>query len=143
LQREHRKYIREEEILRDKQQLTIDTLKPMNNLLKPRLNLNVEQLVICPFCLYQAKLRYFLLSVKKGFHKSLGICPECEQRALFETLLTIPNFSPKQFAEWVYNYGREFWKKCIFKKFRNRLYLDKEYAQIFWFEYKRLKGESD
>ena len=87
------------------------------------------------------KLQRFLYSVKKGFHKSLGKCPECKQLATFETLLTIPNFSPQQFAEWIFDYGKEFWKKCIFEKFRNRLYLDKDYAKIFWERYKELKGE--
>jgi len=137
----HKKYIREQTILRDKQQLTIDNLEPIKSSLAPRLNLNIEQLVICPFCLYQAKLQKFLFSVKKGFHRSLGLCPECKQKARFETLLAIPNFSPKEFAEWIFDYGKEFWGKCIFEKFKNRLFLDKDYAKIFWEEYKRLKGD--
>jgi len=143
LSKAHRKYLREQNILYDKQQLTINTLKPIKNSLRPRLSLNIEQTVICPFCLHKGKLLKFLVSVKRGFHRRLGECPECKHKAWFETLLTIPNFTAKQFAEWVFDYGREFWSKCSFEKFRNRLYYDKDYTRIFWGRYRELKGEYD
>lgn len=141
MSRETRKYNREQNILYDKQQLTIDNLKPIDNYLKPRLSLNCEQIVMCPFCLHKSKLLNFLFSIKKGFHKGLGKCPECKQKARFETLLTIPNFTAKEFADFIFDYGKYFWAKCRFEKFRNRLYGDKGYAKLFWEEYKRLKGE--
>lgn len=143
MSREHRKYLREQNILYDKQQITIDNLEPIKNSLKPKLSLNCEQTVICPFCLHKGKLLNFLVSVKRGFHKRLGECSECKRKATFETLLTIPNFTAKQFAEWIFDYGKEFWAKCSFEKFRNRLYKNKDYAKIFWNRYHELKGEYD
>ena len=137
----HQKYVREQNILTDKQQLTIDNLKPMDNYLKPRLNLNYKQTVICPFCLCKGKLGSFLYSVKHGFHRSLGKCPECKQRTRFETLLLIPNMTSKEFARFIFDYGKEFWSKCIFEQFRNRLYLNKDFAKMFLEEYKRLEGD--
>jgi len=143
MSREQRKYIREQEILRDKEQLNIDTLTPMKNFLKPRLNLNGEQNVICPFCLYRDKLIKFRFTVKSGYHRSLGKCPECKQHSQLRTLISIPNMNPKQFASWVFEYGAEYWKKCIFDTFKIRLYCDRDFCTRFWEEYKKLKGDYD
>jgi len=141
MSREQKKYKREQIILGDKQQTTIDTLKPMDNFVQPKLNLNGEQFVICPFCLFRDKLIKFRFTVKSGYHKSLGLCPYCKQKSQLRTLVNIPNMTPKQFAEWVFEYSTEYWKKCKFNIFKIRLYRDKVFCTKFWDEYKKLKGE--
>jgi len=93
----------------------------------------------CPFCLYQAKIEHFLISTKKGFHKGLGQCPDCQNKMRFRTLTA--EWTPEDFAEWCYGYSADgYWQKVPFSKFSDRLYKI-GWSKRFWDKYKQLKGE--
>ncbi|GAG75020.1 unnamed protein product, partial [marine sediment metagenome] len=97
-----------------------------------------DDVVFCPFCLHKDKLTKFRKRVRKGYHKSLGKCPECKQGMQLVSLTTPMN--PTQFAEWVYDYPYNyFWRKCSFKKFNSRLH-SLGWSYQFWGMYKKLKG---
>jgi len=95
--------------------------------------------VLCPFCLHIGKINEFLISTKKGYHRNLGQCPECNNKMRLSTLTA--EWTPEQFAEFAYNYATSgYWQKVPFKKFNNRLYKI-GWAKKFWDRYKQLKGE--
>lgn len=94
-----------------------------------------NEIVFCPFCLTMRTYKEFVIN------KRLLQCPECHNN-MRESSLIISSDSSSIFGYvlWVYDYGREFWKKIDFKLFNDRL---KTYgiSRLFWDEYKRLKGQ--
>ena len=100
----------------------------------------ITEPVSCPFCLHIGKIGEFLISTKKGYHKSLGLCPECKNKMQLRSLTA--EWTPEQYAEWCFSYSLSgFWQKVPFKKWSDRLYkIGWSYA--FWNKYKQLKGES-
>jgi len=100
----------------------------------------VASIVACPFCLHIGKIGSFLISTKKGYHKSLGKCPECKNQMQLRSLTA--EWTPEQYAEWCYDYAKSgFWQKTPFKKWSDRLYKI-GWSYRFWQKYKQLKGES-
>ena len=126
----------QQKIKEDKAQVTLDGKK----LVEPTPAPDPEGEVLCPFCLHEGPLGAFLISTKKGFHKGLGKCPECQNMMQLRTLTA--KWTPSQFAEWVYDYRLSgFWQKCKFKTFNDRLYR-LGWSYEFWDRYKQLKGEN-
>ncbi len=137
-----KKYNREQQALRDKQQLQIDTLKPMSNPLAEKQVDLKQQTAICPFCLFTNDLSKFLYSCGSGFHKRLGVCPECKHKSELRTLVTIPTMTPQEYAQFVFDYRLSgFWEKCNFKVWRERLDSEPEQARKFWNRYYDLRGD--
>jgi len=101
--------------------------------------MNTNQQVMCAYCLYQDQLHKFLISTKKGFHKSQAQCPDCGNRQLIRTLTA--EQTPEQYAEWMYmNMPYGGWQKVPFNKWVERL-RQCGWATIFWARYKQLKAE--
>ena len=97
--------------------------------------------VMCPFCFHIAKIQMFLKSTKKGYHKGLGLCRECQQQMQLKTLAS--EMTPEQFAEWVVEYPAwAFWQKCKFKKFNERL-KKIGWSYRFWGKYRELKPKEE
>lgn len=95
--------------------------------------------VMCAYCLYTGKLSEFLISTKKGFHKSQAKCPDCKNGQLIKTLST--NMTPEEYAEFIYsNKGYGVWQKMPFAKWKERLY-QIGWAGAFWTKYKELKAQ--
>jgi len=121
--------------------LTPDKKKPI----KPRDDEITLQMLqsrvkyMCPFCLHTDYLKAFMIPKKKGWSVRMAQCPECGNKMRMKTLLA--EWTPEQFAEWVYNYRLSgFWGKCPFEKFNKRL-KDIGWSERFWRRYKELKGE--
>ena len=94
--------------------------------------------VYCPFCLFYAKMGAFLISTKKGFHRGLGKCSDCNQKMQLRTLTS--EWTIEEYAEWCYNYSVSgFWQKVPYQKWSSRL-KKMGWAQKFWNRYKALKG---
>jgi hypothetical protein len=95
----------------------------------------------CPFCLFQGPTAKFVVSLKHGFSKRLGQCPECKNQALWTTLHR--RWKVKEFALWVYKYSFDgYWNKCKYVRFNTRLRLIGQ-LDNFWNEYRRLKGDTE
>lgn len=144
MSKEHIKYLREQEVLKDKQQATF---KNGNAILQSKdkhtsaiivVDINVQ--VMCPFCLYQDKLRLFLVSTKKGISQKLAKCPECKNGMMMRNLTA--EWTPEQYAEFCYGYSRTgFWDKVPFTKWKERLN-QIGWSTQFWNRYNQLKGEN-
>jgi hypothetical protein len=110
----------------------------------PRQIVTVEvnnQIATCPFCLHQSESSRFIISLKSGFHKKLGKCPECGNLALWLTLHR--RWKVKDFALWVYHYSCEgFWQKCRWKQFNGRLRLIGQFDN-FWNAYRQFRGDEN
>jgi len=100
---------------------------------------NPDMQVMCPFCLHIDPLHKFLISTKQGYHKGMGQCPECKNQMRFESLTS--EWTPEQYAEWVYPYSASgFWQKIPYKTWSERM-RKIGWAWRFWARYKQLKGE--
>ena len=145
MSKEQQKYKREQKIIMDKQQIRLDTLDFMKSLMaSEQLELRMNQIVICPFCLYKSTLEKFVFSCGKGLHKSLGFCPECRNKSMFRTLLKMLTWKPQEYAKFVFGYVQNgFWDKCKYGVWSTKMNLDKEISNAFWEEYKKLKGEKE
>lgn len=100
---------------------------------------NANELVMCPFCLYQAKLSLFFVTIQSGISQGKALCPECKTSMLMKSLWN--EWGAKEYAEWVFNYRSSgFWKKCNFQVWSKRL---KEigWSYDFWARYKELKAQ--
>jgi len=138
-----KKWKRERQASADKSQSTIAPYGKQGYKLKEAppvtQTYTIDEPVMCPFCLHIGKINEFLLSTKKGFDKRLGQCPECENKMMIRSLTA--EWTPEQFAEWVYNYVESgYWQKVKFDKFRERLNKI-GWSYRFWTKYKQLKGE--
>jgi len=138
-----RKYNREEKAKADKQQATFNTQGKLNPTkqqeAKAQFDIDTNQQVMCAYCLHQNQLHKFLISTKKGFHKSQAKCPECGNGQLIRTLTA--EQTPEQYAEWMYMnmmYGG--WSKVPFEKWKERL-AQLGWARQFWDKYKQLKAD--
>lgn len=90
------------------------------------------RLYFCPFCLH----RDFLLKFSQEKNKMFR-CPECETDFHMDTLVYVNGLSPKDFGTWVYRYPYyEYWRKCSFEKFKDRLYSLK-ISNEFWEAYNK------
>jgi hypothetical protein len=102
---------------------------------------NSNELVVCPFCLYQAKLSAFFISNKQGISQKKAHCPECNNGMEMSSLYN--DWGSKEYAQWVYKYRVfGFWKKCPFEIWKKRL-KQMGWSLDFWIMYKQLKGEDD
>jgi len=101
-------------------------------------SVNFNELVMCPFCLFQGKLSQFLISTKKGISQGKAQCPECHNGMLMKSLWS--DMNAKEYAKWVYGYSKSgFWKKCPFNTWKARL-KKVGWSYDFWNTYKGLKG---
>jgi len=138
------KYQREYDIRQDKQQCKLDPLSKTGIKFKPQDIIEVtvahKSIYLCPFCLHRGKIEEYLISTKKGYHKGLGKCPECNNKMQLKTLTS--NMTPEQFAEYAHGYRTSgYWSKVPFSKFNERL-KEINWAIRFWGKYRQLKGES-
>lgn len=137
------KWKRQMKAIDDKQQMILEPTSPTGATIRPRDTITFTPVhtkpVTCPFCLYTATIEQFLISTKKGLHKALGKCSECNNKMRLKTLTR--EWTPEQFAEWCHEYSASgFWSKVPFAKFRTRLYR-MGWSRRFWERYKELKGE--
>jgi len=143
MSKEHRKYLREQRADEDKQQTRlgpIGLLEPSEmQKAKTETGPNYTQKVMCAYCLWQGPLHKFLISTKKGFHKSQAKCPDCGNGQLIRTLTA--DMTPEEYAEWMFfNIGYGGWQKVPFNKWKERL-AQLGWARQFWDRYKTLKAE--
>ncbi|MBU0791797.1 MAG: hypothetical protein KKC55_15205 [Gammaproteobacteria bacterium] len=95
---------------------------------------------LCPFCLHADVITTYLISTKKGWHRTNGECPECHNGFRLESLTA--RMTPEQFGIWVYEYPAfRFWRKCEFEKFNRRL-KQLGWSYKFWKAYKTEKQEN-
>ena len=93
-----------------------------------------NEYAMCPFCLYRTFFKDF------ATRKKLLECPECKERFRTQSLILVSdNMSAEKYAEWVFGYGKYFWKKIDFKKFNDRLW---KYgiSREFWDSYHMMKS---
>ena len=126
----------------DKQQIKFDIsgqmIQPKPAEITQFTAVNCNQMVMCPFCLFQAKLSSFFISTKKGISQGRAQCPECHNGMLMKSLWA--DMNAKEYAKWVYDYRvNGFWQKCPFATWRTRLKAI-GWAYDFWNTYKGLKG---
>ena len=149
LSREHRKYVREERTRTDQAQACFNldgSVKQHVPVEVASSAVNVEQIVMCPFCLAREKLQRFLVSTKKGISSSNGECPECKSGMRLRTLLR--KWTPESFAEWVFEYSLNgYWQKVKFDAWKERL-KQIGWTRSFWDHYnavkvEKLQGQSD
>jgi transcription elongation factor Elf1 len=139
------KYDREYTARHDDTQATLNPSSPTFLKQKQTVQVNVTAIYtgqyMCPFCLHTGKIEQYLISTKKGYHRGLGHCPECNNQMQLKTLTA--NMTPEEFAEFMFSYSCQGgWQKVKFKIWSQRL------AQIgwstrFWARYHQLKGEGD
>lgn len=114
--------------------------RPVAPEVKKFTSVNCNVLVMCPFCLHQAKLSAFFISTKKGISEGKAECPECHNGMLMKSLFE--DMSPTQYADWVFKYKAfGFWKKCPFETWKKRL-ASIGWAKEFWDRYKDLKTDA-
>jgi len=139
----HRKYKREQKAQDDRLQTV---LTPEGRRVKEARPTHVDfvykdldMICMCPFCLYEAPMQKYIIATKQGYHRGLGKCPECGNMMRFESLTA--EWTPEQYAEWVYPYATSgFWQKIPYKTWQERM-RKIGWSWRFWARYKQLKGE--
>jgi len=144
MSREHRKYMREQQAYKDKQQTKFGEAGRLKLIVKQKSNIytvmDTTIQVMCLFCLHQDKLIKFLVSTKKGISQSRAQCPECKGGMMMRTLTA--EMTPEQYAKFAYGYARSgFWDKVPYTTWRTRL-SDLGWSLRFWNKYMQLKGEN-
>jgi len=139
------KWDREQKAKEDKQQTRLNPKSPSFIQVKQETKTEITQIhtgeYYCPFCLHVGKIEQYLISTKKGYHKGLGLCPECKNQMQFKSLTAA--WTPEQFAEWAYSYSASgYWQKVPFSKFNERL-RQIGWLERFWARYKQLKGSDE
>lgn len=139
----YKKYNREQAAKDDKQQMMLNPKSPSFIQSKKKPEIQVTEIYtgtyMCPFCLHQDRIGAYLISTKKGYHKGLGHCPECNNQMQIKTLTA--DMTSEQFANFAFEYSTQgYWSKVKFKEFNDRLYKI-GWLEQFWAEYKKLKGE--
>lgn len=95
--------------------------------------------LMCPFCLYVARLARFREKTRRGFSERRARCPDCGNLMQMRTLTR--TMTVEEYAEWVYAYSASgFWQKCPFEKFKARM-RRLGWSYRFWRRYKALRGE--
>ncbi|MBU1067743.1 hypothetical protein KKE60_08145 [Patescibacteria group bacterium] len=140
-----RKYNREQKVKDDKQQTMLDPKSPSFIKSKKKVIISITETYtgayMCPFCLHSDRINAYLISTKKGYHKGLGHCPECNNQMQIKTLTS--DMTPEQFAQFAYEYSSQgYWQKVKFEQFNNRLHAI-GWSKRFWAKYRELKGDSD
>jgi len=149
--KEHRKYIREQRVKDDKLQSKFSNegnLDKITNIteitIKQEDKVNIDTVVMCPFCLNKDFLSKFLMTDSKGEISTYKVkCRECNQKMLMKTIKSMINMNnPKRieaYAKWCVEYRQGFWKKVSKKIWDKRL---KRYGMVgvFWKTYKNLKA---
>lgn len=138
-----RKCRREDKASRNNKQATFTKIAKLKLKQQPKIETffkyGATKVFYCPFCLGIHPFSKYLISTKKGYHKGLMQCPECNNKFRITTLTEIA--SPEEYAEFVYPYSASgFWQKVPWTKWKERLY-GIGWAQRFWKRYKELKGE--
>lgn len=143
MSREHRKYVREDSVKMDVGQTCFrpdGSLRPLPTVHVESSSIDVEKMVMCPFCLATNKIQRFLVSTKTGISSSKAECPECKNGMLMRTLLR--EWTPEAFAEWVYEYRRSgYWQKVQFEAWKKRLE-QLGWSRPFWDHYGQIKEEN-
>jgi hypothetical protein len=139
---EHGRYVRDSKSKDNKKQSRFDKsgwLQPVDKEVEVVFTgASINEQVMCPFCLYQAKLSAFFISNKKGISQTNAHCPDCNHDMRMKSLWN--NWGAKEYAEWVFDYRHSgFWQKCPFAKWKERLHKI-GWAHEFWTRYKELKG---
>lgn len=134
------KWDREHNSKMDNQQLVFNNGELTQKIQKQEPIFTFKQRALCPFCFQPNDTDKFVISTKKGYHKRLGKCPNCQNQAEWKTFFA--NWTIKTFAQFCYEYSCSgFWQKCKYQQFNDALrqigWLDQ-----FWTEYKNLKGDS-
>ena len=139
----YKKWRKRRQTKQDPHQATLTTtsqekMQRKQNTTKISFNIS-EGPFLCPFCLHLGKIDIFLISTAKGYHRGLGQCPECKNQFRWTTLTA--EWTPEQYAEWVYDYSQAgFWQKIPYKTWSERL-RKIGWSARFWRRYKQLKGE--
>lgn len=142
---EHKKYLMRERAKADKKQSVFGTKFAVQlktaQIKTQQKDIDFTQQVMCPFCLYQAKLQRFLVSTSKGISYGKAQCPDCGNGMMMKSLTA--EWTPEQYADWVFPYSTAgFWRKCKFETWKKRL-AQIGWAQRFWDRYKALKGSDE
>ena len=134
------KWMREYRIRQDVNQAKFNNSAQLTQKIQTKtVSYAIANIVSCPFCLHTGKISEFLISTKKGYHKGLGLCPECKNKMQLRSLTA--EWTPEQYAEWCFRYSMDgFWQKVPFKKWSDRLHKI-SWSYRFWAKYKQLKGE--
>jgi len=137
-----KRYERDQKSISEKQQVRFgansEVIQPKSAEITQFTTVNCNQPVMCPFCLYQAKLSSFFISTKKGISQAKAECPECHNGMLMKSLWM--NMSAKEYGKWVWDYRKSgFWQKCPFATWKKRLH-DIGWSYDFWNVYRGLKG---
>jgi hypothetical protein len=139
-----RKYAREERMRSDHAQTCFQPDGSVQERYHARVqdaSVDVNQIVVCPFCLQSDKLQAFLISNKKGISKSNAQCPKCQSGMRMNSLLR--KWDAESFAEWVFEYSKQgYWQKVKFEEWKERLN-QLGWGQSFWTRYRALKGENE
>jgi hypothetical protein len=141
------KWQREIEATKMKQQsiLTANGVSPNPHVLAVKAEVHfILDDCLCPFCLQVAKSSRFLVINSKGkYDNRLGLCPYCNKKIMWKTLRFLDSATAEMYAEWVFNYRMSgFWQKINFSEWKKRLYVI-GWAEDFWSEYRKRKGDSD
>lgn len=129
------------ELKEDKYQFKLceNGIKPNTSPLARITTINYGQNVFCPFCLHKDSISKFMVN------KRLGICPECKNGMLIETLIRMLKWSAEDYAKFVFEYPyAHFWSKCEakFHIWKQRLY-HLNMSNDFWLVYKKLKEREE
>jgi len=140
----HKKYVREQKAYDDKQQTTLNPKSPSFIQEKQQSKTDITDQYtgeyLCPFCLHYDKIEAYLISTSKGYHKGLGLCPECENKMRLESLTA--EMTPEQYAEFMYGYSASGgWQKVKWEKWKQRMN-NIGWTERFWLRYKQLKGDN-
>ena len=96
----------------------------------------------CPWCLTEHYLNQYQRHLKNGKTAKKGDCPKCGHTMLIDTLRRIYQYTPEEFAEWVYERGHYgFWHEIKFSEWKQRLN-EIGIARTFWDRYRELKSRN-
>jgi transcription elongation factor Elf1 len=113
--------------------------EPAKSIVTKTTERSLTEQYLCPFCLTPNQLQKYLVSTKKGISSSMAKCPSCGNSMRMNSLTA--NYTPEQYAEWVYAYAASgFWQKIPFNTFNKNL-RKIGWSYRFWKRYKQLKGE--
>ena len=97
----------------------------------------------CPWCLTPNYISRYFKHLKNGKIAKKGQCPACGHMMLIDTIRRVGNYTPEEFAEWVYERGHYgFWHEIKFNEWKQGL-TKLGIAQRFWDRYRIVKGRNN